>query len=85
MLNQQTIEKLHSLKLHGLADAFRAQMETTEASQLSFEERFALLVDQQWLWKENRALARRLRAAHLKERGVIEDVDYQHPRGLDRK
>jgi hypothetical protein len=37
------------------------------------------------LWKENRALARRLRAAHLKERGVIEDVDYQHPRGLDRK
>jgi DNA replication protein DnaC len=85
MLNQQTIEKLHAMKLHGLADAFRAQMETTEASQLSFEERFALLVDQQWLWKENRALARRLRAAHLKERGVIEDVDYQHPRGLDRK
>jgi len=85
MLNQQTIEKLHLMKLHGLADAFRAQLEITEASQLSFEERFALLVDQQWLWKENRALDRRLRAAHLKERGVIEDVDYQHPRGLDRK
>ena len=85
MLNQQTIDKLHTLKLHGLADAFRAQLETTEASQLSFEERFALLVDQQWLWKENRALARRLRAAHLKERSEIEDVDYQHPRGLDRK
>jgi DNA replication protein DnaC len=54
-------------------------------SQLSFEERFALLVDQQWLWKENRALARRLISAKLKERGVIEDIDYQHPRGLDRK
>jgi DNA replication protein DnaC len=85
MLNQQTIEKLHAMKLHGIADAFRAQLETTEAGQFSFEERFALLVDQQWLWKENRALARRLRAAHLKEHGVIEDVDYQHPRGLDRK
>src|ERR1700691_6243084 len=85
MLNQQTIDKLHTMKLHGLADAFRAQLETTEASQLSFEERFAMLIDQQWLWKENRALARRLRAAHLKERGVIEDIDYQHPRGLDRK
>src|SRR3954452_4176283 len=85
MLNQQTIEKLHAMKLHGIADAFRAQLETTEAAQLSFEERFALLVDQQWLWKENRALARRLRAAHLKERSVIEDVDYQHPRSLDRK
>ena len=44
-----------------------------------------MLVDQQWLWKENRALARRLQSARLKERGVIEDIDYQHPRGLDRK
>jgi hypothetical protein len=81
MLNQQTIEKLHAMKLHGMADAFHTQLETTDAGQLSFEERFALLVDQQWLWKENRALARRLRFAHLKERGVIEDIDYQHPVG----
>ena len=85
MLNQQTVEKLQAMKLYGMAEAFHAQLETTDAGQLSFEERFALLVDQQWLWKENRALARRLRFAHLKERGVIEDIDYQHPRGLDRK
>jgi DNA replication protein DnaC len=85
MLNQPTIEKLQTMKLLGMADAFRAQLESADMSQLSFEERFAMLVDQQWLWKENRALARRLRSARLKERGVIEDIDYQHPRGLDRK
>jgi DNA replication protein DnaC len=85
MLNQPTLERLQSLKLHGMADAFRAQLETTDSHSLTFEERFALLVDQQWLWKENRALARRLRSARLKEKGVIEDIDYQHPRGLDRK
>jgi DNA replication protein DnaC len=85
MLNQPTIEKLQTMKLHGMADAFRAQLQSADMGQLSFEERFALLVDQQWLWKENRALARRLRSARLKERGVIEDIDYQHPRGLDRK
>lgn len=85
MLNQPTLEKLQTMKLHGMADAFRAQLETTQSSSLAFEERFALLVDQQWLWKENRALARRLRSARLKEKGVIEDIDYQHPRGLDRK
>jgi DNA replication protein DnaC len=85
MLNQPTLEKLQSMKLHGMADAFRAQLETTQSSSLAFEERFAMLVDQQWLWKENRALARRLRSARLKEKGVIEDIDYQHPRGLDRK
>jgi len=85
MLNEQTLEKLHSMKLFGMAEAFRTQMEAPETSGLSFEERLALLVDQQWTWRENRALARRLRAGKLKERGVIEDINYQHPRQLDRK
>jgi DNA replication protein DnaC len=85
MLNQPTLDKLQIMKLHGMAEAFRAQLETIDTGQLSFEERFAMLVDQQWLWKENRALARRLRAARLKEKGVVEDIDYQHPRGLDRR
>ena len=85
MLNEQTVEKLHGMKLFGMAEGFRAQRESAEASGLSFEERFALLVDQQWTWRENRALARRLRGAKLKERGVIEDINYQHPRQLDRK
>ena len=35
--------------------------------------------------KENRALTRRLQLAKFKERGLIEDIDYQHPRGLDRR
>jgi DNA replication protein DnaC len=85
MLNQPTLEKLHTLKLHGMADAFRTQLETIGMTDLGFEERFALLVDHQWLWKENRALARRLRAAKLREPATIEDIDFQHPRGLDRK
>jgi DNA replication protein DnaC len=42
-------------------------------------------VDQQWLWKQNRALQRRLQLAKLKQKAVLEDVNYQHPRGLDRK
>jgi DNA replication protein DnaC len=85
MLNQPTIEKLHAMKLHGMADAFREQIEMADSSQLSFEERFGLLVDRQWTWKEGRALTRRLQLAKFKERGVVEDIDYQHPRGWDRK
>jgi len=85
MLNQPTLEKLQAMKLHGMADAFREQFETAASSQLSFEERLGLLVDRQWTWKEGRALTRRLQLAKFKERGVMEDIDYQHPRGLDRK
>jgi DNA replication protein DnaC len=79
------MDKLQTMKLYGMVDAFRAQLATSEFHQLSFEERFALLVDQQWLWKQNRAFQRRLQLAKLKQKAVIEDINYQHPRGLDRK
>ena len=85
MLNEQTLEKMYALKLTGMAEAFRQQMGDPEASRLSFEERLGLLVDQQWIWRENRALARRLKNARLKLQGVVEDIDYRHPRGLDRQ
>ncbi len=65
MLNQPTMEKLQTMKLHGMAQAFREQYESADASQLSFEERFGLLVDCQWTWKENRALTRRLRCGQV--------------------
>ena len=84
MLNQQTLEKLHTLRLHGMAEAFRAQSEQTGITELSFEERFALLVDQQWTWRQNRALERRLTQAKLRHRASVEDIDFRSPRGLDR-
>ena len=83
MLNQPTLEKLHALRLVGMAEAFRAQAEQPDLTQLSFEERFALLVDQQWTWKQNRALAR-LAHARLRHRASVEDIDFRSPRGLDR-
>ena len=84
MLNHQTLEKLRALRLLGMAEAFRAQAEQPDITQLSFEERFALLVDQQWNWKQNRALARRLANAKLRHRASVEDIDFRSPRGLDR-
>jgi len=84
MLNQQTLEKLHTLRLHGMAAALRAQSEQTGITELSFEERFALLVDQQWNWRQNRALERRLTKAKLRHRASVEDLDFRTPRGLDR-
>jgi DNA replication protein DnaC len=84
MLNQQTLHKLYVMRLNGMADAFRQQMEQADAGGLSFEERFGMLVDRQWGWKEDRALARRLRNSRLKSAASVEDIDYQTSRGLDR-
>jgi len=85
MLTQQTLEKLYTMKLNGMADAFQQQLEDTDIAGLSFEERFGLLVDQHWTWKENRALARRLAQARFKLSAAVEDIDFRHSRGLDRK
>jgi DNA replication protein DnaC len=84
MLMQPTIEKLIAMKLAGMAEALRRQSEDSEMGRLSFEERIALLVDQQWTWRENKALTRRLKNARLKLDAAIEDIDYRHPRRLDR-
>jgi DNA replication protein DnaC len=84
MLNQQTVHKLYVMRLNGMADAFRQQLEQADLGGLSFEERFGLLVDRQWSWKEDRALTRRLRNSRLKTTASVEDIDYQTPRGLDR-
>ena len=84
MLNQQTLEKLHALRLRGMAEAFHAQSEQSGISELNFEERFALLVDQQWNWRQNRALEYRLSKAKLRHRASVEDLDFRSPRGLDR-
>jgi DNA replication protein DnaC len=85
MLNQPLIEKLHILRLRVMADAFREQQETSTNGDLCFEERFALLVDRQWNWRQNRALDRRLRNARLQGPACLEDIDYRTARGLDRQ
>ena len=87
MLNQPTLEKLESLRLQGMAEAFRAQADPAQRdglAVLSFEERFALLVDQEWTWRQNRALARRLTQAKFRYHASVEDIDFHTARGLDR-
>jgi hypothetical protein len=85
MLNQQTIEKLHAMRMRGMADAFTQQQEEPQTAQLSFEERFALLVDRQWNWRQNRALERRLKDGRLHGPACIEDIDFRAARGLDKQ
>jgi DNA replication protein DnaC len=84
MLANQTLEKLRALRLDGLAQALEEQRQQPDIAQLDFEERLTLLVERQWLWKENRTLAARLHAAQFKINATLEDIDYRHPRGLKR-
>lgn len=84
MLNEPTMTKLYEMKLNGMAEAYDEQRASSTITDLSFEERFAMLVERQWLWKENRSLATRLTYAGLKQSAAIEDLDFRDSRGLKR-
>ena len=58
MLNQPTLEKMQAMKLYGMAEAFAQQLESAEHATLSFEERLGLLIDAEWIARENRKLTR---------------------------
>jgi DNA replication protein DnaC len=84
MLNEQTFDKLYAMKLIGMSEGFKEQLEQSSSRDLSFEERFALLVDRQWVWKENKRLKRLLQHAKLKLQASLEDIDYRTPRGIEK-
>ena len=84
MLLNQTLDKLHALRLSGMAQAREEQRRQKDIRQLDFEDRLALLIERQWLWKENRRMAARIKTAQFKVAATLEDIDYRHPRGLDK-
>jgi DNA replication protein DnaC len=85
MIYSQTLQKIRALRLESLAQALEEQRQQPQALKLDFEERLALLVERQWSWKENRALAARLRRAQFKiPSACLEDIDYALHRGLKR-
>src|ERR1700692_249097 len=83
MLQEPMMEKLTAMRMLGMVEALKGQEQDPASRELSFLERLGLLVDQQWTWRENQALARRLQAAKLKG-ACVEEIDYRASRGLDK-
>lgn len=85
MLKNQTLEGLRRLKLFGLARAYEHQLEQPAAAELSFDERLALLVSMEETMRDERRQERLLKQARLRQSAAcVEDIDYRHPRGLER-
>ena len=76
MLNEQTIEKLMDLHLRDMAKAFRTQMQDNTLKDMSFENRFGLLVDTQWSQRKSNRIATIKKKATFKfPHACMEDVD----------
>jgi len=81
---QQTLDQLYALRLTGMAEALEEQMRLSDISSLTFDERFALLLEREITIRDDRRLTRLLRAAKLAIQAAMEDIDFRSPRGLDR-
>ncbi len=79
-----TIERLYDLRLGPMAEAYAEEVKRAGDPELSFAERFALVVERQWTAREEGRLARRLKAAQLRICASVEEIDFRSPRGLDR-
>jgi DNA replication protein DnaC len=84
MTQQTAAEQLRQLKLFGMLQAFQEQIQQPSLQDLSFEERFNFLTDRECLYRNNRRVANLLRQAKLRQQACIEDIDYQHPRNLNK-
>jgi len=86
MVNEQTVEKLYTMRLGAMALAWQEQAGSASTAKLSFDDRFGMLVDAEHLARDNRRLKRLLKAAELRiPDACVEGVKASAKRGIERK
>lgn len=85
MQHSQLIQQLRTLRVPGMVEALEQQLEQPAThNDLSFEERLGLMIDRETTHRANNKVDRLLKAAKLKLQAYPEDINYTHPRGLDK-
>jgi DNA replication protein DnaC len=80
-----TVDKLKTLLLYGMADAFVSLQKDIENQSLSFEDRFSIIVDKEIIVRNEKRSKRLLKEANLRfSEACTEDIDYEHTRGLQK-
>lgn len=85
-MNEQTLTKLHEMKLSGMAEAYKEQALNKDFQKMSFEDRFSLLVDLEYSRRKSNKLQRLIKTAtFMNSNACIEDLEYYEDRRLDKE
>ena len=85
MTNEETVRKLTEMKMSAMADSYREQMNNQDYQDMSFEDRFNLLVDHEYSRRQSNKLQRLINQAQFNEpSAAIEDIEYHPDRHLDK-
>lgn len=82
--NNASIEKMKSMRLHGMAEAFKNLLETGKNMKLTTDEAVSYLIDSEWDFKHNRRLERLVKAARFRYQASLEDFDFNIERNIDK-
>jgi len=85
MLNAQTLTTLNALNFFGMAESFSDKLAHPHSADLSHPEFLGLIVQDEKTYRDNLRLKRLLANAKLKQPAALEDIDYKHPRGLNKQ
>ncbi len=82
-MNYQTQEQLSELRLHAMRLEYQRQQELPATSDLDFDERFAMIVNEQYTARNNAKVQRLIKVAELREPTAnLANVDYDPVRKL---
>lgn len=84
MNNNATIEKMRQMRLSGMAEAYYNNIQGANYHDYTIDQYIAMLVDQEWEYRQERKINGLVAKARFKQQPSIRDVDYSHPRNLDR-
>jgi len=86
MIDQETIKKLYELNLRTMAESFKEQSNSIEYKNLTFEERFAHIVEKEWLKRKNNKLKKLITQSSFKfPNACLEDIEYLDDRNLNKQ
>ena len=86
MLIEQTLTKLRAMKLSQMAKSLEERLTRPDHQDLSVQELMGLIVDDEYIYRENSRLESRLRGAKFKEKAAcMENIDYKTTRGFKKQ
>lgn len=83
-MNDQTIDKMKTMKLYGMLQTFRTSLENQSNTSLTTDEFISMLVQAEWDERYNRKLDRSLKNARFRYKAAIEQINFKSDRTLDK-
>jgi len=83
IMNYQTTQQLAEMRLHSMKNEYQRQSELPAMDELSFDDRFSMIVNEQYVAKANAKVKRLIKSAKLRdESACLEKLDFEASRNL---